>query len=541
MSDITAITTANPNSGNAEGCYATGMSQPPLPPFGWNKLGSSPGVGQCYFSDLVRGQSYPYQFFSGECQYAGLNYQTNPWLTSDSNGQTTPQPVCTIPGYSLPQADSHVAASNNLPATVTISSTGLLSAYGKPQLIVYDFTGTEWSGPTANSVASDGSSATFPFPQNLPSNFYMFAIKNFTASNGAYSVPTATYYDIAAASTLANAFGVDAGLIIVVTIPCNPDPHPSCGSGTSVITPVPIFTQYYAGSVIYQGATIPVGSHPVAVKIYGTSQTQSGNMPYGNGTVTVAPTNAIVANSGSNNVSILSLSSNTVISTIAVGQQPMGVAVNGTSKAYVANYGSGTLSEVDLTNYVVSRTVSVGAGAQSVTVDPSGASVWVGGTNFISKVNLSNFTVSSTTALSGAVTSLASSAGQNELIYTLAKSCCGSGSNAAANEFSIGNLTSQGNYGSMPATPYANYTMQGTLPSAASLPSASAVSAEWANGMAASATPTGYVIYDLVAHKEIMRGTTPTPVRGIASDPSNTVVYLTLPDSNEYISVPLPH
>jgi hypothetical protein len=36
-----------------------------------------------------------------------------------------------------------------------------------------------------------------------------------------------------------------------------------------------------------------------------------------------------------------------------------------------------------------------------------------------------------------------------------------------------------------------------------------------------------------------MIGTTPTPVRGIASDPKGMFAYFTLPDSNEYISVPL--
>jgi hypothetical protein len=59
--------------------------------------------------------------------------------------------------------------------------------------------------------------------------------------------------------------------------------------------------------------------------------------------------------------------------------------------------------------------------------------------------------------------------------------------------------------------------------------------------MAASATPTGFVVYDVVSHQQLMTGNTPTPVRGIASDPSNTTVFFTVPDTNEYIVVPLPH
>jgi hypothetical protein len=57
--------------------------------------------------------------------------------------------------------------------------------------------------------------------------------------------------------------------------------------------------------------------------------------------------------------------------------------------------------------------------------------------------------------------------------------------------------------------------------------------------MAASATPTGFVVYDLEGHTTLMTGATPTPVRGIAADPNCMFAYFTVPDSNEYIAVPL--
>src|SRR6185437_14054111 len=64
--DATAVTIANPNTGRTEGCFADGGPQGfPLP--GWNGVGSSSAAGQCYFSDLVRGSPYPYDFFSGAC------------------------------------------------------------------------------------------------------------------------------------------------------------------------------------------------------------------------------------------------------------------------------------------------------------------------------------------------------------------------------------------------------------------------------------------------------------------------------------------
>jgi hypothetical protein len=81
--------------------------------------------------------------------------------------------------------------------------------------------------------------------------------------------------------------------------------------------------------------------------------------------------------------------------------------------------------------------------------------------------------------------------------------------------------------------------MKGTLPSAAVLPQATTISTKFSNGMGASSTPTGFVIYDLEGHQQLMTGTTPTPVRGIAADPNCMFAYFTLPDSNEYIAVPL--
>jgi hypothetical protein len=100
-------------------------------------------------------------------------------------------------------------------------------------------------------------------------------------------------------------------------------------------------------------------------------------------------------------------------------------------------------------------------------------------------------------------------------------------------------MAGKGTYNAASASPYADYTMGGTLPSASTLPQATVVSAEFSNGMAASATPTGFVVYDLEGHTQLMVGTTPTPVRGIASDPLSMSSYFAVPDSNEYIAVPL--
>jgi len=172
-------------------------------------------------------------------------------------------------------------------------------------------------------------------------------------------------------------------------------------------------------------------------------------------------------------------------------------------------------------------------------MDPSGSYVWVGGANYLYEVSLSTFTVVASYPVNGSITSMAASNAQNELVYTLVQNCCSGSSTYVANEVSLTNMAGVGSHAQASAAAYAPYTMNGTLPSAAAQPSATAVSAQFSNGMGASATPTGFVIYDLVSHQQLMTGTTPTPVRGIAADPSSMFAYFTVPDSNEYISVPL--
>jgi YVTN family beta-propeller protein len=378
---------------------------------------------------------------------------------------------------------------------------------------------------------------------------YYLANTNVTSSGGQVFA-NASYLAVGGTTTLSGVFGVDAGDIVATTTTCTPlqsNGEPiadECEPGTTqtytTTAPTPVFTEYYANKVSYKGNTFAVGSEPVAVKQYGLALVTNPNLYYYKVT-TSQPAKAIVANLGSNTVSILDLVNTDVVSTITVGTQPIALAVNaGGSMAYVANYGSGTLSEVNLSTYSVSRTATGLTGAMSVAMDPSGSYVWVGGANYVSEVSLSTFAVVKTVPVSGTVTSLAASNAQNELVYTLVQNCCSASSTYAANELSLSNLSTPGSYAHAAASQYAPYTMNGTLPSAAVLPQATnVVSARFSNGMGASSTPTGFVIYDLVSHQQLMTGNTPTPVRGIASDPDAMFAYFTLPDSNEYIAVPL--
>ncbi len=55
-----------------------------------------------------------------------------------------------------------------------------------------------------------------------------------------------------------------------------------------------------------------------------------------------------------------------------------------------------------------------------------------------------------------------------------------------------------------------------------------------------TATPTGFTITDAADHEVLVSETTPSPIAAIAVDTNLNVVYLTMPDSNTLLTVPLP-
>jgi hypothetical protein len=535
LPDPTAQTVIDADSGDATGCNADGGPQPAAPPslYGWYAYGTSSKAGQCNFPGFAD-STWFYSFYSSACAGTGQNAYWQGYLTGNNVSET----VCSIPDYNAAGASSHFAIAGSLPSTVTINGSGLTSTYGMPQLLAFDSALALEATVNATSVATGGTSATFSFPALITGGMHMLALKNLGPA-GEYSVVDMTYFNLGTAATLSSPFGVDAVDIVRATDPCNPRTGVCTPSSTTHAAP--ILTQYYSGDVtnwVSGGSSITVGSEPVAVKTYGRySQT----LGAGNGQYTLSgPASAIVANSGSSSVSLVTFSSSSTTN-LTVGAQPLAVTVNGAGTyGYVASYGNGSVTEINLSTKTVSRTLTGLTGAQSVAVDPSGSYVWVGGANNLYKVSLSNFTVAGTIVVSGSVTSMAASNAQNELVYTLVQNCCSSSSDYIANELKLSTLTNPGAYAHATAAAYAPYTMNGTLPSAATVPTATAVSVQFGNGVAASSTPTGFVVYDVVSHQQLMAGTTPTPVRGIASDPLNTVVYLTLPDSNEYIAVPMP-
>jgi YVTN family beta-propeller protein len=127
-------------------------------------------------------------------------------------------------------------------------------------------------------------------------------------------------------------------------------------------------------------ATILVGSDPIGVAV-----TPDGKHVY-------------VTSDGSNNVSVIDTASNTVVATVTPVNEPIGVAVAPDGKhAYVANYNSNSVAVIDTaTNTVVGTPITVGSGPFGVAITPDGKHVYV--TNFAS-TNLSVIDTASNTVL----------------------------------------------------------------------------------------------------------------------------------------------
>ena len=401
------------------------------------------------------------------------------------------------PGPAFSQAGS-------LPSSITISrpNLGLTTTSGMPILRVYNGNGistndlsvsSEPSCPpdivitppppppptiTATSVSSDGNSATFPFPRlsdgsPLPPGFYGFSIWNQSSSGNLLDMGMG-FFGVGSSSPVTTPFGVDAVNISQSGQQCYMDPYwqipycdPPWGPNTS---PQAIMTLSSTGKVMAINGTIAVGSKPTAIKAYGDANVCTYPDSLGSYQCVEQPSNAIVTNFGSNTVSILDLVNNAVMATITVGTQPVTVALNSNqAKAYVANYGSSTVSEIDLNTKTQSRLAGVGTQPAALAMQPGGAALWVGGLNYISKVDLTSLLVVQTFSVSGQVTSISVSSGQNSLVYTVFNTGTGTFS---AQQAAISTGAIQATYAQYTAPSGSSYLMQCTTcdPSSPSTP-----------------------------------------------------------------------
>ena len=106
-----------------------------------------------------------------------------------------------------------------------------------------------------------------------------------------------------------------------------------------------------------------------------------------------------MANSGSNDVSVINTATNTVVATVNVGLVPieLGASPDG-AHVYVPNSGSNTVSVINTATNTVVATVNVGLLPQAVAVSPDGSRAYVANvnSNTVSVINTATNTVVAT-------------------------------------------------------------------------------------------------------------------------------------------------
>lgn len=469
------------------------------------------------------------------------------------------------------------------PETLTVGGWDLTSQHGMPELDLYNRSGDIIFSASATQVAADGTTATFPFPKqangaSLSGDIYGMSVINWDKAPETFCEPMfddwgryigdycwevpgewrlagSNYTVVGTSASIANApFGVDAISAEITGTECYYEPYdpddPYTREGWdctnwSYTDTAPLLTLNESGQIYFRGFTLFTGSSPTAIQVYrNDTQLDSWDGPdYFHFETTTQPSRALVVNTGSNSVTVVDLFGWVILANIPVGTRPTDLLITpDETKAYVTNYDSSSVTEISLSTNTATRTVAVGYRPTSVTLDPSGTAIWVGGQGWMSKIDVVSFTTVSTYSVNGTITSMGMSKGQNKLIYTVltndsapdstdGQAITLSSSTASLREMSFSDMTTTATI-----TIGSGSLLQSIIPPVA----ATGVSAKYGNGISVSATPTGFVVMDVTVGVEIMRGTTPTPVHGIAADPSEGVVYVTVPGSNMVITVPLP-
>lgn len=436
---------------------------------------------------------------------------------------------------------------NPYPSQLTITASGFSTQSGEPQLDVYQQGVGLVAQTAASSVSTGGTSATFNFPlassgAQLGQGLYGYNVWNKTAS-GLQEVGIGFFSLGSNNTSLTTPYGVDAVDVSTTTTECKFPSRgsPECGTTNQGTSPSVISTLSSTNQIAGYSTPLTVGNDPVAIKAYRTTDTETTRSVGTSLTITTdvsRPSLAIIANFGSNDVSIVNLNSNAVVAGIPVGSEPTAIALSvDQSKAYVANFGSSSVSVISLGTNSQTSVIPVGSSPAALSMDPSGTALWVGGLNYISKIDLSSLSAVLTVPVNGQVTAVALSAQQNSVVY----STVSSSSSYAVEQARSSDGTVMATYLRRPASNYFAAQEVSTAPVPPELLSGGAlVSANFGNGLAVIGTPDGFAVIDLINHSTVLQAATGAPVRGIATDPSQGIVYITAPNANLLITVPLP-
>jgi YVTN family beta-propeller protein len=159
---------------------------------------------------------------------------------------------------------------------------------------------------------------------------------------------------------------------------------------------------------------LPFAAMALASACAGRETTAPLRAPAAGPSFTVSPTPeqtfAYVANTGSDNVSVIRTSDNTVVATIVVGDGPRGVAITPSAgRVYVANRASDNVSVIRTSDNTVTATIPVGNHPQDIAVSPDGGRVYVmnAGDGSVSVIRTSDNTVAATIDAGDAASAIA--------------------------------------------------------------------------------------------------------------------------------------
>ena len=149
-------------------------------------------------------------------------------------------------------------------------------------------------------------------------------------------------------------------------------------------------------------APVGVNTGAITVTTSGGTATSSATFIIGNSYTAYA----YATISGSNNVSVINTTNNTIVTTVSVGSNPSGVGVspNGTT-VYTANNSSNNVSVINTVTNTVTSTIGVGNYPVGICVSPDGSKVFVvnsnpfGGNGSISIINTATNSVTTTVAV----------------------------------------------------------------------------------------------------------------------------------------------
>lgn len=229
-----------------------------------------------------------------------------------------------------------------------------------------------------------------------------------------------------------------------------------------------------------------------------------------------------------------------------MGQKPVALAISPDGgHLFSINQGDSSITKINLQSLFVEGTTQVGGTLTSASVDQSG-NLWVGTMQNIVRLNADTLQSLGVYGLSGrSILSMKFNSSSAMLTATVKN---GNGDisvmtidpQATTNNSQAQIIRADASYHHLRSNDVysdSSASMGRPMQTASATETGETLEDGW---LSISATPDGFVVVDTTNNVEVMHGATPGAVTSIALASSGDAVYLTIPDANAVITVPLP-